>query len=143
MAQKKKKPAVRGKRAPEGRKAKPASGFETVKCGDCDALCCRYIAVEIDGPIDDESVDHMRWFLYHDKVSIYIQDGLWHLCVDVPCRNLIEGRKCRIHFDKPGICMAHRPEECEFRNPDFELDAEFKNWDQLRTYLKERGLPHR
>ncbi len=111
------------------------------KCVDCEALCCKYISVEIDAPEDQESVDHLRWFLYHDKVSIYIQDGQWHLCVDVRCKQLKDDKKCRIHYDKPDICKGHGTDECEFGNPDFKLDAEFKDWDDLRTYLKRQGFP--
>jgi len=108
------------------------------KCEDCPALCCKYIALEIDEPEDKEDFDNLRWYLIHRDVSVYVVDGDWHLCVDVPCRYL-DGNRCTIHEEKPLLCRRHDPDECEFNNPDFELDLEFRSWEELKKYMKKNG----
>ena len=124
----------KGKGIPKG-----AGKFDDPKCEKCNALCCKYIAMEIDGPDDEESVDHLRWYLLHQDVSIYVQDGEWHLCVDVRCKHLDDENRCRIHDTRPQICRDHSPDECEFGNPDYELEQEFRSWDHLEAYLIENG----
>jgi len=134
----KKRSTRKGAQKKGGKGTKPA--FDDPKCAKCPASCCRYIALEIDAPDDKESIDHMRWYLAHQNVSIYLQDDDWHLCVDVRCKYLDSNDSCTIHATRPEICREHSPEECEFENPDYELEAEFRSWDALEAYLAQNGL---
>lgn len=147
-AKKKKTPAKRkpqkknnkkkNKRSAAG-KPDPAKFRFDDKCKSCPAMCCKYIALEIDTPRDMEDYDNLRWYLLHKNVSIYVTDRKWHLCVDVPCRYLKRNR-CTIHETKPALCKMHDPEECEFANPDFKLDLEFRGWEDLKAYMIKKGL---
>jgi Fe-S-cluster containining protein len=137
----KKKPKRGGKaRPPAARAAAPAAGpgfWADEKCRRCPALCCRYIALVLDTPRHPEDYDNLRWYLDHKRVSVFVQDGRWHLCVDTPCRHLVHNR-CRIHGSKPELCQRHDPSQCEFDNPDFRLDHEFRAWEDLDRYLQEK-----
>ncbi|MHC4779902.1 MAG: YkgJ family cysteine cluster protein [Planctomycetota bacterium] len=135
---------AKGKKKPKGKKKKKKAPISEDfvlddKCGKCPAMCCRYIALEIDTPEDSEDWDNLRWYLLHRNVSIYVTDEDWHLCVDVPCRYLNRNR-CTIHESKPLLCRRHDPDECEFANPDYELDLEFRSWEDLKAYMKKKGL---
>ncbi|MHC5040687.1 MAG: YkgJ family cysteine cluster protein [Planctomycetota bacterium] len=138
MANKKK-----GRKTPRGRrKRSQQTGHAFVldeKCKGCPALCCRYIAWEIDTPEDEEDFDNLRWYLIHKNVSVYVTDDEWHLCVDVPCRHL-KGNRCQIHDVKPLLCRQHDPDECEYNNPNYQLDHEFRSWEDLRAYMRKKGL---
>ncbi len=121
---------------------KQADGFKVDdKCKGCPALCCRYISLEIDTPEDREDFDNLRWYLLHKNVSVYVIDKKWHLCVDVPCRHL-KNNQCEIHDSKPLVCRQHDPDECEFWNPDFEMDYEFRSWEELKGYMIMKRLSH-
>jgi len=136
-----KKKTARTKPSPAARADGPGVGarfWAEEKCRRCPALCCRYIALELDTPRAPEDFDNLRWYLDHKRVSVYVQDGRWHLCVDTPCRNLIRNR-CRIHGTKPALCQRHDPSECEFDNPDFRLDSEFRDWKALEAYMERKG----
>lgn len=138
----KKNAKKRRKKREKARGSRPARkelDYDHPKCESCNAACCRYIALEIDEPEDAEDIDNMRWYLAHQKVSIYIQDDQWHLCVDVRCKYLDSDDRCTIHADRPNVCREHSPEECEFQNEEFELEQEFRSWDALKAYLEEEG----
>ncbi len=48
-------------------------------CTYCTAKCCRYFALPIDKPTTWRDFDHMRWFLLHEKASVFVEEGDWYL----------------------------------------------------------------
>ena len=53
-----------------------------VPCLTC-ALCCTYIALEIDAPDTAKGASEVLWYLYHDRVTVYYDpdegDDGWHV----------------------------------------------------------------
>ena len=48
-----------------------------VQCLDC-AKCCTYVAVGINAPTKPRYATDILWYLYHDKVKVYLDgDGEW------------------------------------------------------------------
>ena len=76
-----------------------------VPCGSC-ALCCTYVAVEIDPPDDVENASEIVWYLYHEHVSVHYGDDEWMLQFDTRCRNLDDDRRCRIYAQRPISCRG-------------------------------------
>jgi len=89
-------------------------------CENC-SLCCRYVALEIDAPEDQEDFDQIKWFLLHKDVWVFIDhDDSWNIQFNTPCEKL-EGHLCGIHPKKlgieadlrPHICHKHETNSCE------------------------------
>jgi Fe-S-cluster containining protein len=114
--------------------------FAQSKCGTCVALCCRYIAVEVDGPDVPKDFDTLRWFLLHEHTQLFIEGRKWFLMFFTRCRELSAQNTCNIHPDRPSICREYSPTWCDrdeverrtrlthvFRTPE-ELDAWRDGW---------------
>ena len=59
-----------------------------VLCEHCTAACCRYIAVPIDTPKNKRDFDDMRWYVIHENIAVFVEDGDWYIQIHNPCRNI-------------------------------------------------------
>ena len=50
-------------------------------CDKCTGLCCRYMALPIETPEDREDYDDIRWYLCHEDVAVFVEDGEWYINV--------------------------------------------------------------
>lgn len=84
-------------------------------CGRCTALCCRYVAVEIDEPEDDRDFDNIRWYVSHENVQVYEDDeGGWYIQFFTRCRHLGPRNECTIWPHRYEICKEYEVRKCEF-----------------------------
>ena len=130
----------------------PASG---PPCHDCTARCCKYFALEIDRPSTPRDHDHIRWYLLHEHVAVWVQEGSWFLEIRTPCRHLLPDNRCGIYETRPQICREHGwPEDddthpCEYFNSEggfdlhFETAEAFDLWSQPELARRERRLAAR
>jgi uncharacterized protein len=89
-----------------------------VACLTC-ALCCTYIAVAIDGPINVKAASEILWHLYHRDVSVYRDgDDEWMVQFEARCRHLGDDNGCRIYEQRPHICRTYSEQSCEVNSPD-------------------------
>lgn len=85
-------------------------------CEHCTAKCCRYFALPIDSPDSWKEYDYMRWYLLHQRASIFVEDGTWYLIVHTPCRHLQPDNRCGIYDTRPEICREYSNEDCEYED---------------------------
>ncbi|MBC7853908.1 MAG: YkgJ family cysteine cluster protein, partial [Pirellulaceae bacterium] len=83
-------------------------------CDHCTAKCCRYFALPIDTPASREVYEYIRWFLLHERASIFVDDGTWYLLVHTPCRHLQANNMCGIYQSRPQICREYTTDGCEY-----------------------------
>jgi uncharacterized protein len=83
-------------------------------CTYCTAKCCRYFALAMDKPTTWRDFDHMRWFLLHDKASVFVEDGDYYLLVHTTCRHLQPDNRCGIYETRPNICRTYTTDNCEY-----------------------------
>ena len=81
------------------KKTKPAR--EELKSGEvlcdyCTAKCCRYFALPIDTPKKRRDYEFMRWYLLHDRASIFTENDTWYLLVHTTCKHLMDDHRCGI-----------------------------------------------
>jgi Fe-S-cluster containining protein len=89
-----------------------------VGCLTC-ALCCSYIAVEIDAPSSVKSATEILWHLYHHQVSVYRDsDDEWVVQFETRCRHLQADNKCGIYETRPHICREYSEDSCEVNAED-------------------------
>jgi len=80
-----------------------------IQCDKCAGLCCRYFALPIDEPEDWDDYDDIRWFLCHEDIEVFVEDGDWYLNVKNKCNHLSgNGRKCDIYDKRPKDSVPRR-----------------------------------
>ena len=125
-------------------------------CHDCTAKCCKYLALQIAKPTTPEDHDHILWYLLHEHIAVWVQDGDWYLEVRTPCRHLLADNRCGIYHTRPQICReygwpdADNPiEPCEYFSGDegyelhFETAEAFAAWSKLELARREERLARR
>ncbi len=109
-------------------------------CDECGGKCCNYVAVEVDRPTHKKDYDHIRWWLAHKDVNVFVDhDKKWHIEFRSPCENLTADKKCRIYHDRPHICRGHgnKEEECEYFDSPYLLY--FSTANDFEQYLTGKG----
>lgn len=114
---------------------RPQSRSAAPPCAACDALCCRYLATEIDPPRCKRDYDDIRWYLLHRAVSVFVDaEGSWFLAFGSPCTELDAAGHCRRYASRPRLCREHGRQSgtCEFHGPlgrvRFGSAPEFEQW---------------
>lgn len=106
-------PARAGGDSRTGAAARVLQKQSTHPCYEC-ALCCGYVAIEIDAPTTNAEYDYIVWYLYHAGVSVFVDwEGDWFFKVESRCEHLTESGMCGVYEDRPLICREFSFEDCE------------------------------
>lgn len=110
----------------------------THMCVQCGARCCRYFALEIDIPDDEEEYEKIRWYLAHEDTWVFIDDEKWYLLINNKCRYLNDENLCTIYEKRPTVCRTHTQDDCE-RGGDVFYDTLFTCMKEFEDYLTDIG----
>lgn len=110
-------------------------------CEHCTAKCCRYFALPIDTPKKWEDFDHLRWYMIHGEVSLFVEDETWFLMVHADCQHLQDNHMCGIYYERPQICRDYSTDNCEYED-DVCYEKFFETAEQIWEYA-EAILPPR
>ena len=89
---------------------------DKVLCEYCTAKCCRYFALPIEEPEDFSDFEYLRWYLLHDRATIFKEDDDWYLLVHTVCKHLQPNNLCGIYETRPQICRDYTTENCEYED---------------------------
>ena len=112
-----------------------------ILCDHCSAKCCRYFALPIETPKTRGDFDYIRWYLLHDRATVFTEDETWYLLVHTVCRHLQENNLCGIYETRPKICRDYSVDGCEYED-DWVYDRYFETPEQVEEYV-EAVLPRR
>jgi Fe-S-cluster containining protein len=111
-------------------------------CDHCSAKCCRYFALPIDAPEDRADYEFMRWFLLHERATVFKEGETWYLLVHTTCRHLQPDNRCGIYDTRPQVCRDYSTEDCEYED-DWTYDFYLERPEQVAEYteavLQEEG----
>lgn len=110
-------------------------------CDFCTAKCCKYFALPIDTPETWKDFEYIRWYLVHDRASIFVDEGDWYLMVHTECKHLQADNRCGIYETRPDICREYSTNNCEYED-DWTYDHYFETAEQVYEYA-ESVLPAR
>lgn len=109
-------------------------------CEYCTAKCCKYFALPIEEPESFEEFEYLRWFLLHDRASVFKEDGDWYLLVHTTCKHLLSDNRCGIYYTRPQICRDYTTDNCEYNDDwvyDFYLETPEQVWEYEEAVLQD------
>ncbi len=108
----------------------------SVLCEHCTAECCHYVALPLDQPETRRDFDDIRWYLMHQGVNVFVEDGDWYLQFRAVCHNLRPDFKCGIYETRPQICRVYKAKECDYMGGDYGYDHIFTEPDDIVAFAK-------
>jgi Fe-S-cluster containining protein len=125
---------ARGRARPHAKPA-PKAADEPL-CNRCSALCCRYVALPIDTPDTAAEYDNIRWYLMHENIHVFVEDGDWYIAFMTRCKNLRDDNLCGIYETRPRICRGYDTTNCEFHGEEYRYELMFTSADQLQRHAE-------
>jgi len=104
-------------------------------CEHCTAKCCHYFAVSIERPRSYRDFEFIRWYLLHDRATVFAEKKSWYLMVFTTCKHLRDDYRCGIYESRPLICREYTTDECEY-DQDFTFDRYFETPEQIIDYCE-------
>ncbi|MFP6677064.1 MAG: YkgJ family cysteine cluster protein [Pirellulaceae bacterium] len=104
-------------------------------CEFCSAKCCKYFALPIDEPDEPTDFDYIRWYLLHDRASVFVEDDDWYLLVHTDCKHLKPDNMCGIYETRPQICREYLTDNCEYED-QWTYDRYFETPEQVVEYYE-------
>jgi uncharacterized protein len=117
------------------KKDRNSLGPDEVLCDHCTAKCCKYFALPIETPVDLEDYEFIRWYLVHDRATVFTDDDQWYIMIHTTCRHLQTDNRCGIYDTRPQICRDYTTDNCEFED-DWTYDLYFEAPEQIRQYAE-------
>jgi Fe-S-cluster containining protein len=108
---------------------------EDCLCDYCTAKCCQYFALPIDEPTTLQDFDFIRWYLLHDRATVFVEDDSWYLLVHTVCKHLQPDFRCGIYHTRPQICRDYSTSNCEY-DDDAVYDKYFETAEQMAEYME-------
>jgi Fe-S-cluster containining protein len=104
-------------------------------CEHCTAKCCHYFALPIDLPTERQDFDFIRWYLLHDRATVFVDDNTWYLLVHTTCKHLRDDYRCGIYEIRPQICRDYSTAGCEY-DDDWCYEKYFETPEQIYEYVE-------
>jgi Fe-S-cluster containining protein len=114
-------------------RAKVPSGANL--CEYCTAKCCRYFALPIETPEEFADFEYIRWYLLHDRATVFKEDDDWYLLVYTTCKHLQDDNRCGIYETRPKICRDYTTKDCEYED-DWTYDFYLETASQVGEYTE-------
>lgn len=107
-----------------------------ILCEHCTGVCCKYIALPIDKPTTRAELDDVRWYLLHEGVSVFVEEGEWYISFQTTCRHLQPDNRCGIYETRPRICRKYSTENCDYHSGDYGWEHHFSAPEHLDEYRR-------
>ena len=111
----------------------------SVLCEHCTAACCHYVALPIDEPESRRDFDDIRWYLMHEGVTVFVEDGDWYLQFRARCKNLQPDFRCGIYETRPSICREYKAGDCDYGGGEYGYDRLFTDPEQIVAFSREQS----
>lgn len=108
-----------------------------ILCEHCVGYCCGYIALPIDEPGELSDYDDIRWYLLHEGVAVFVEDGEWYINIQTTCRHLRSDFMCGIYETRPQICRNYSTDNCDYHSGDYGWEQHFTCPEHLDQYIIE------
>ena len=79
--------------------------------------------------------DYIRWYLLHDRATVFTEDDSWYLLVHNKCKCLGEENLCGVYETRPQICRDYSIDKCEYED-DWVYDHYLETPEQVEEYAE-------
>jgi Fe-S-cluster containining protein len=110
----------------------------SILCEHCTAACCRYIALPLDKPRSARDYDDLRWYLMHQGVSVFVEEGDWYIQFQTRCKNLRLDNLCGVYETRPAICAEYEPGDCDYSGGSYGYDHLFTHPEQVAEFYRQK-----
>ena len=110
----------------------------SILCEHCAAACCRYLALPLDRPASRRDYDDIRWYLMHEAISVFVEEGDWFVQIQTRCKNLEANNLCGIYDTRPEICREYEPGSCDYSDGSYGYDHLFTHPKQIEDHYYKR-----
>ena len=110
----------------------------SVLCEHCAAACCRYLAIPLDRPASARDYDDVRWYLMHEKVTVFVEEGDWYIQFGTSCKRLGPDNRCTIYETRPEICREYEAGECDYAGGSYDYDHLFTHPQQIEDFYERK-----
>lgn len=124
-------PTHKRRRKPRRKDLKPGE----VLCSHCGAKCCCYFALPIETPESWEDFEYIRWYLLHERATVFIEDDCWYLLVHNRCEYLRDDNRCSNYETRPQICRDYTTKDCEYED-EWVYDHYWETPEQVEEYAE-------
>ncbi len=107
-------------------------------CDKCTGLCCRYFALPIETPEDEQDYEDIKWYLCHEGITVFVEDGDWYISIKSKCKYLTDDSRCAIYDKRPKICRTYTTKVCDFIEGEYDYELYFKDDKQIEEYIKNK-----
>ncbi|MCK4341257.1 MAG: YkgJ family cysteine cluster protein [Phycisphaerae bacterium] len=90
----------------------------------------------IETPDTPAEFDDIRWYLIHDAVTVFVEDGEWYISFHTPCRHLLADNRCGIYETRPRICRKYTTDNCDYHSGDYGWEYHFTSPEHIDEYLR-------
>jgi len=104
-------------------------------CKKCSGLCCRYLALPIETPEKKPDYDDIRWYLAHEGISVFVEEGDWYINITNRCQFLDRKNRCTIYEHRPRICRGYKMDNCDYQDGGYEYEHHFTSLEAFEEYL--------
>lgn len=111
----------------------------SILCEHCTAACCRYLAVPLDPPRSARDYDDLRWYLMHEKILVFVEEGSWYIQFATTCRHLGGDNLCTVYETRPDICREYEPGNCDYVGGTYGYDHLFTHPRQIEEFYELRS----
>lgn len=105
-------------------------------CDKCTGLCCRYFALPIETPETRDDYDDIRWYLCHEGVTVFVEEGDWYINIKNKCRHLDGRNRCDIYAERPKLCRHYSDDNCDYVEGEYDYELHFTDARQMEEYMK-------
>ena len=106
-----------------------------VLCSYCTAKCCKYYALPIEKPDTLSDWEYVRWYVLHDRTTVFKEGDTWYLLVHTTCQHLRPDNRCGIYETRPPICREYTTDACEY-DDDSTYEQYLETPEQVAEYVE-------
>jgi Fe-S-cluster containining protein len=110
----------------------------SILCEQCTAACCRYLALPLDKPASAKDYDDIRWYLMHENVLVFVEEGDWYVQFQTSCKNLAADNLCAVYETRPEICREYQQGDCDYAGGSYGYDHLFTHPKQIEAFYEKR-----
>ncbi len=108
--------------------------MESILCEHCTAVCCKYLALPIETPTTQGDFDDIHWYLMHENVTVFVEDGDWYIQFATRCRSLQADLRCGVYETRPRICRQYKAGECDYESGTHDYENLFTRPEHIEAY---------